>query len=80
MVPTAHDLEFMVRVMGMFLPACHAFLGTFFVQINWKKIVDSEENIPSNFFPSQLCLLVKLSGEPNVRQSGKILNKYSKLK
>ena len=74
MVPTHNDLEFMVRVMGMFLPACHAFLGTFFVQINWKKIVDCSEDIPTNLYPSLLCLLVKLSGEPNVRQSGQILS------
>ena len=74
MVPTHNDLEGMVRVMGMFLPACHAFLGTFFVQINWKKIVDCAEDIPPNLYPSLLCLLVKLSGEPNVRQSGQILS------
>ena len=74
MAPTHHDLDLMVKVMGMFLPSCHAFLGTIFVQINWKQIVDSSENSPSNLFSSLLCLMVKLSGEPNVRQSGKILN------
>ena len=70
--PTGHDLELMVRVMGMFLPACHAFLGTITVQIRWREMVESPSP-PASLAPSLLCLLVKLSGEPNVRQSAKIL-------
>jgi len=73
--PNQHDVDLMVKVMGMFLPSCHAFLGTIFVQIDWKFMI--ENNLvysTTKFFPSLLCLLVKLSGEPNVRQSGKILS------
>jgi len=61
--------------MANFLPACHAFLGTLFVQIKWKLILNQpSENSTTNLFPSLLCLLVKLSGEPNVRQAGKMLS------
>ena len=69
--PSAPDLELMVRVMGMFLPACHAFLGTITVQMPWRRIVEQSSCPPASLFPSVLCLLIKLSGEPNVRQSGK---------
>ena len=70
--PSITDLELMVRVVGSFLPACHAFLGTFFVQIDWSQLVQSHTS-PARLFPALLCLLVKLSCEPNVRQTGKIL-------
>ena len=74
-IPTQHDVDLMVKVMGMFLPACHAFLGTIFVQIDWRSIIENSfQYSGSRLFPALLCLLVKLSGEPNVRQSGKILS------
>ena len=61
--------------MGIFSPARHAFLGTIFVQIDWRSIIEnSSQYSGSKLFPALLCLLVKLSGEPNVRQSGKILS------
>jgi hypothetical protein len=75
--PSQHDIDLMVRVMDMFLPPCHSFLGTVFVQIDWRSIIEkkkNEINTPAKLFPSLLSLLVKLSGEPTVRQSGKILS------
>ena len=74
--PTQQDLDLMVKVMELFLPSCHAFLGTFFVQIKWTNIVSEAATAQNytNLLPSLLCLLVKLSGEPNVRQSGTILS------
>ena len=56
--PTALDLELMVRVMGMFLPSCHAFLGTVTVQMPWRQIVVESQCPPASLFPSLLCLLV----------------------
>ena len=74
--PSQYDIDLMVRVMDMFLPPCHSFLGTVFVQIDWKSIVEKDEMSTFSYrlFPALLSLLVKLSGEPNVRQSGKILS------
>ena len=73
--PSHQDLELMVRVMGQFLPACHAFLGTVFVQIRWAELVTAEVSTaqPANLHPALLCLLVKLGGEPSVRQSGRLV-------
>ena len=73
--PSHQDLELMVRVMGQFLPACHAFLGSVFVQIRWAELVTAEVSTaqPANLHPALLCLLVKLGGEPSVRQSGRLV-------
>jgi len=65
----------MVKLSSMFLPPCHAFLGALFVQISWKDLLANATSAQCDrLIPALLILLVKLSGEPTVRQGGKILS------
>jgi hypothetical protein len=49
-----------------YLPICHGFLGQIFVEMDWAKLLKSENCSP--FIPLMLKLLVKLAAEPKVRQ------------
>ncbi|RZF35978.1 hypothetical protein LSTR_LSTR005391 [Laodelphax striatellus] len=77
-MPSFQDIDLMLRVVDQFLPDCHAFLGAIFIEVHWYNLV---QHITANCTPQAaakahcalLHLLVKLSNEPNIRQSGKVL-------
>ena len=80
--PTISDIEIFGKIIDEFLPECHSFTGSILVQISWKKIVeaslDETLNLPSNVTrlnPERLHfmllnILIRISLEPTVRQSG----------
>ncbi|XP_073995330.1 ectopic P-granules autophagy protein 5 isoform X2 [Rhodnius prolixus] len=73
--PSLPDLDLMHRVSDTYVPYCHNLLGAIFIDIPWQSWM---ETIPDlHQLPKVLCsllhLLVKLANEPNVRQSGKIV-------
>ncbi|XP_049842891.1 ectopic P granules protein 5 homolog isoform X1 [Schistocerca gregaria] len=76
--PGLNDLELMLKVVDQYLPDCHQFLGGMFVEVAWWSWVG---HVLSTFPPALtarahaclLHLLVKLSCEPSVRQSTKLL-------
>ncbi|XP_039300591.1 ectopic P granules protein 5 homolog, partial [Nilaparvata lugens] len=77
-MPSFQDIDLMLRVVDQFLPDCHTFLGAIFIEVHWYNLV---QHITANCSPQAaskahsalLHLLVKLSNEPNIRQSGKVL-------
>jgi len=75
--PNLKDIDAMMKIIGMFLPQSHAFLGTTFVQIDWQLFVSQhchEEDHLKRILPSLFCLLTKLSSEPSIRQGGRLLS------
>ena len=88
--PSLTDIDAMMKIIGMFLPQSHAFLGTVFVQIDWQTLVT--EHSASTAAPMEMlapacqsdtmrrllsalfCLMTKLSSEPSVRQGGRLLS------
>jgi len=76
--PRLTDVDAMMKIISQFLPQCHAFLGTIFVQMDWQTFVAQQEEGGASpgaarLLPALFCLLVKLSSEPSVRQSGRLL-------
>ena len=74
--PSLTDIEAMMKIISMFLPQCHAFLGTIFVQIDWKTLITIALQSPElgkRVVPAVFCLMIKLSSEPSVRQGGRLL-------
>ena len=86
--PQLGDVDAMMKIISQFLPQCHAFLGTIFVQMDWQTFVvqqleqlaQQQEQLRCSssadarrLVPALFCLLVKLSSEPSVRQSGRLL-------
>ena len=69
--PALQEVELMVRLMGQFAPASHAFLGALFLRVPWPSMV---EELGERLLPALLLLLVKLSGEPTVRQEAALLS------
>lgn len=65
--PDLQEVEMMVRLVSQFSPTTHAFLGTVFLKVEWRSRV---EELGEALLPALLTLLVKLSGEPSVRQAG----------
>ena len=75
--PTVRDIDAMMKIISMFLPQSHAFLGTIFVQINWQFLLVQKMNeleYVKRAVPSVFCLMIKLSSEPSVRQGGRLLS------
>jgi len=75
--PNLGDIDAMMKIISMFLPQCHAFMGTIFVQIDWIRVVTWAKETPEavrKVVPSLFCLMIKLSSEPSVRQSGRLLS------
>lgn len=68
--PNLPEVEQMVRLMGQFAPTTHSFLGAVFLRVSWASRVDE---LGERLLPALLLLLVKLSGEPSVRQTGDLL-------
>ena len=74
-LPSLGDIDAMMKIISMFLPQCHAFLGTLFVQIDWQTFINnSDETALKRIVPAVLCLIIKLSSEPSVRQGGRLLS------
>ena len=71
--PSSRDVELMVRLVGSYLPACHAFLGSLVCSVDWAGLVEGSSAAGPALLPALLCLLVKLGGEPAVRQGGRLL-------
>ncbi|XP_014271688.1 ectopic P granules protein 5 homolog isoform X2 [Halyomorpha halys] len=73
--PSFLDLDYMLKVSDTYVPYCHTLLGTIFIDISWPHwIKDIPEEASSKVHSSLLHLIIKLSNEPNVRQSGKIMD------
>ncbi|XP_065206271.1 ectopic P granules protein 5 homolog isoform X2 [Planococcus citri] len=73
-VPSVEDLEWILKVIDQYLPVCHSFLGSIFIEIPWNVVVQSESSpqITARIHIILLHLLIKLANEPNLRQSGKV--------
>ncbi|XP_066999967.2 ectopic P granules protein 5 homolog [Anabrus simplex] len=74
--PSMQDLELMLKVVDQYLPDCHSFLGTVFIQVPWWSWVGHVLTAYPTALSARthiclLHLLVKLANEPNVRQSSK---------
>nr|CAD7586275.1 unnamed protein product [Timema genevievae] len=75
--PSIHDLDLMLKVVDQYLPECHTFLGSIFIEVPWWTWVGHvltayTETVAARTHVCLLHLLVKLANEPNVRQSTKI--------
>ena len=76
--PQPQDLSLIVTVMDTFIPLCHEFLGQIFVQMPWKQVfttysVEDQRQLA----PYLLHIVVKLSAEPQMRQSGLLMKVIS---
>ena len=69
--PSLPCVELMVRLMAQFSPSSHAFLGAVFLKVSWPSLAAS---LGPRLLPALLLLLVKLSGEPSVRQEAAMLS------
>ncbi|KAF7282452.1 hypothetical protein GWI33_002679 [Rhynchophorus ferrugineus] len=71
--PTMVDLEFMLKVIDLYLPDCHSFLGHVFISVSWVNWMNNFQLAPTNIkvriYHCFLNLLVKLSNEPNMRKN-----------
>ena len=79
--PGLADIDAMMKIISMFLPQSHAFLGTIFVQIDWPRVVAWALETPETVrrvVPAVFCLMIKLSSEPSVRQGGRLLSIVTK--
>lgn len=71
--PNLQDVELMLKVVDQFLPLCHCFLGSVFVEIKWTDLVQfylSSYDVETNT-RLHICLinlLVKLPSEPSLKQ------------
>nr|CAD7569208.1 unnamed protein product [Timema californicum] len=75
--PSIHDLDLMLKVVDQYLPECHTFLGSVFIEVPWWTWVGHvltayTETVAARTHVCLLHLLVKLANEPNVRQSTKV--------
>ncbi|OAD55805.1 Ectopic P granules protein 5 like protein, partial [Eufriesea mexicana] len=76
--PQAYDVELMVKVIDQYLPDSHLFLGSIFTCVHWSSWINdlSSTHSWSTIVRTHVCLLnllVKLSNEPNVRQTDKMI-------
>ncbi|XP_043590253.1 ectopic P granules protein 5 homolog isoform X3 [Bombus pyrosoma] len=76
--PSVNDVELMAKVIDQNLPDSHLFLGSVFTCVNWPLwINDLLASHPlaliARMHVCLLNLLVKLSTEPNVRQTDKVI-------
>ncbi|XP_076173051.1 ectopic P-granules autophagy protein 5 isoform X2 [Ptiloglossa arizonensis] len=76
--PSVCDIEFMIKVIDQYLPDSHLFLGSIFTCLNWSVWINDflttqSLSTASRMHVCLLNLLVKLSNEPNVRQSDKTI-------
>ncbi|BES95244.1 Ectopic P granules protein 5 homolog [Nesidiocoris tenuis] len=75
--PSINDLELMLRMSDTYVPSCHSFMGALFIDIPWNSIIENQSSSLAQHSAKThailLHLLIKLSIEPNVRQSGKII-------
>nr|XP_033322179.1 ectopic P granules protein 5 homolog isoform X1 [Megalopta genalis] len=74
--PGINDIELMIKVIDQYLPECHLFLGSIYINVNWSAwmnefVVTQPFPITARIHVCLLNLLVKLSTEPNVRQNEK---------
>ncbi len=70
--PSLEDIMHMVAIVDAFLPLCHEFLGKIFTLIPWQTVMSKAEH-KTTTTSHVLHLIVKLSSEPQVRQSGHLL-------
>jgi len=70
--PDYADLELMGRLVDLYLPVCHTFLGRVFLATPWSHVLgnlpETGKECISYFLPIMLKLIVKLSAEPALRQ------------
>ncbi|XP_063226634.1 ectopic P granules protein 5 homolog [Bacillus rossius redtenbacheri] len=75
--PSIQDIECMLKVVDQYLPDCHAFLGSVFIEVPWwtwvgHVLTAHPATVTARTHVCLLHLLVKLANEPSVRQSPKI--------
>ena len=76
--PQTPDLSLIVTVMDTFIPLCHEFLGKIFVQMPWKQVFATYSTEDRRqLAPYLLHIVVKLSAEPQIRQSGRLMKVIS---
>ena len=63
----------LVGVLDAFIPLCHEFLGKVFCRFPWKNMFQSDETLSKTAASFLIHLVVKLSAEPQVRQSGTLM-------
>ncbi|XP_026298515.1 ectopic P granules protein 5 homolog isoform X2 [Apis mellifera] len=76
--PCINDVELMVKVIDQYLPDSHLFLGSVFTCVHWPLWINDilatqPPTIVARMHVCLLNLLVKLSNEPNVRQTDKVI-------
>lgn len=70
------DMSRLVTVLDAFIPLCHEFLGKVFCRLPWKSLLQSEETSKASA-SFLIHIVVKLSAEPQVRQSGTLMRLLS---
>ncbi|KAK1120451.1 hypothetical protein K0M31_012430 [Melipona bicolor] len=75
--PSVNDVELMVKVIDQYLPDSHLFLGSVFTCVHWPLwindlLASQPLALVARIHVCLLNLLVKLSNEPNVRQTDKV--------
>ena len=66
----------LVAVLDAFIPLCHEFLGKIFCRLPWKTVLQSDETAKASA-SFLIHIVVKLSAEPQVRQSGTLMKLLS---
>ena len=74
--PVASDLARLVALLDAFIPLCHEFVGKIIYRFPWRTIFqcDQTSRILAPYF---IHIVVKLSAEPQVRQSGNLMKLIS---
>ena len=66
--PMDEDVDQMVKIIDLFLPLCHDFIGRVFVEVSWRRILNDANARGALLTPKLLRLMVKLGAEPQMRQ------------
>lgn len=77
LMPTIVTIDSFNKILQQFIPECHTFAGTIFLQIQWKSFITNNLNtfnydLRLRVLSSILLNLIKLSCEPNIREEPKI--------
>lgn len=66
--PKLHHIDLIHRILQQFLPDCHAFIGSVFIQIDWtswvRNCTDSDKSMVS-----LLSIFVKIAHEPSLSEN-----------
>lgn len=78
-VPSLIHIESIHKILNLFLPDCHDFVGHIFLNVDWPAWLQQNFNswnfdVRYRIMSSLLMIFVKLSCEPHIRESSKIIS------